>query len=706
MTIIGKSFLQIYKTQSKALAPRLRDASARFDPNAIDGDDDGKVQDGTRFERPALRRAMARLAGSISNSSPGDPIPIASASQLREFDGFDADHIIDVYANIRTQMEQKYGTIKTVKDAVDALKQIAQKVDLSFFGPNFDGNNNGRSRLNDDLDDIEINAIYAVLYALQDVQHLKKRRLMLVKSNDGTSFQTGGSTSIKPRVKDIADRTSGQHPEFAVRIEVPAHYDALHESHFSDDVNDFSDGVATQIARQVAIEAEKQTDPNKRQMLINASIMFESMAVSTHESVHAIAIPMIADEMLANARRLRPNAMDDFELLEEISKTTYATDDEVFKVGHMADIIRNLLESNNPISGLIQQSMLWRDAATPQEHLDLLKQIQQNMNVAGQTAIQEAQAVVAEIQNGNLNPLEQIAAMAWLNQQQENLEMLRERLQEIVNDAVDLEANIQAGTPENSRVAQRSEWVLRDGLNYLFDIIPPGHPGHGKDVALTVDELGNLVPFTDDRGAQIKDPYSSIEYMESSIIAMLQSADFQAWVANTTTAMPKNMGTLGMLEALTDQSNLTTVNGQVRFDSGPTIAALDPDVLQRYLDLQRYMHFNAETNFVWPPGFSQDKKAKLLHWMRDISFYGSFPHHRYLGGVSFASATNINASEIYPELVTSLLWGAGAARIPMTPDVRKSVIDILNWLYSGDSWKAKMPQISLEALGISPAAGV
>jgi 8-oxo-dGTP diphosphatase len=49
-------------------------SSERFNPNAIDGDDDGKVQEGTAWERPAIARnkkiQKRRLAGNISQDRP------------------------------------------------------------------------------------------------------------------------------------------------------------------------------------------------------------------------------------------------------------------------------------------------------------------------------------------------------------------------------------------------------------------------------------------------------------------------------------------------------------------------------------------------------------------------------------------------------------------------------------------------------------
>ena len=218
---------------------------------------------------------------------------------------------------------------------------------------------------------------------------------------------------------------------------------------------------------------------------------------------------------------------------------------------------------------------------------------------------------------------------------------------------------------------------------------------------MTVDELGNIVPFVDNDGKNIKDMYSSPEHMESIILAFLQSQDFQAWVTNMNRDAPATMGTLGILDSLTDTRHLSMSNNGPEFSVSYPMSQLDPDELNKYLDVARYAYFNTEMNFGWPPNFSTAMKVKLLNWMKQISYYGSYPHHQYLNGYTFSGPDRINASEIYPELVSSLIWGAGAARIPMPADVKQSVISILNWLYKGDGWKSRMPQVSLEALGVN-----
>lgn len=67
----GKSLMEeLY--EGKALGRKLRAATARFDPNAIDGDEDGMVQDGTAFQRPALpnKPDMGRDGFASRNSDP------------------------------------------------------------------------------------------------------------------------------------------------------------------------------------------------------------------------------------------------------------------------------------------------------------------------------------------------------------------------------------------------------------------------------------------------------------------------------------------------------------------------------------------------------------------------------------------------------------------------------------------------------------
>ena len=62
-----------------------RFATARFDPNAVDGDNDGLVQEGTAFERPATP-GVKPLANALGNQQPKTPkSPSGGLSEARRF---------------------------------------------------------------------------------------------------------------------------------------------------------------------------------------------------------------------------------------------------------------------------------------------------------------------------------------------------------------------------------------------------------------------------------------------------------------------------------------------------------------------------------------------------------------------------------------------------------------------------------------------
>lgn len=93
----------------KALGPRLRGVAraitSRFDANAIDGDEDGLIQDGTQFERPNVPKPSVPQANKPQGNVNIDPTSISAVrawmsgmtpSQMEEFRG----EPIDAYDNV------------------------------------------------------------------------------------------------------------------------------------------------------------------------------------------------------------------------------------------------------------------------------------------------------------------------------------------------------------------------------------------------------------------------------------------------------------------------------------------------------------------------------------------------------------------------------------------------------------------------------
>lgn len=689
--ILGQSLLQQHKINAKALGPKIRDVSARFDPNAVDGDDDGKVQDGTRFERPALERAAAKMRRGISGSMSQDMNPktpaATNAPEIKEFDGMDYDSLVKVYEKITSDMRAKYGDLDTVDDALQALKKVFKKVSLRHFGQEQNyTDSEGRSNLSDTLSPSEQGAIYAILHTLQEAPHLKKRRAFIQMQLDDGDFSADGSTAVMPRM-DLRDGTQ-KYPEFGLTISVPANMNALAQFVLSDESTQFFDGVAPQVAKQILKQASEAPDAETQQQMYMGAIIMMSMAVSTHESIHALVMPQIAEELIAKLKKRSPNATSDADLLEQLEKDSYGPD-ELFKISNMRDIIDDIESS---VIGNFIRSAAAYEAFGPEKFLE---------GVSGQTAaienvrdtfISEKSKVQDLVDDGSIPMLQGMLILAQMDNQ---IDQLNEKLTEAQAQVNDLETNINAGTPEKSEIAKIHKFIYGDGLNYFYDIFPPGHPGHGKDVVMTVDEMGNEVPFVDSDGQMVKDRQASPEAMESLLLSFMDSQNLSDYLDNNNISV--NSASLALF---TPGYSTVDTNGNRRFDVSQTINALDSDVLENYIRIQRQGLFFSKTTDMWPDFISDSIKWKLLNWMRQVSAYGSAPHEKYRNALTFASKNSINSAEIYPELISSLIFGAGAANVPMPADVRSAVVDILNWIYSGDGWKSLMPPISLEALGV------
>jgi hypothetical protein len=271
---------------------------------------------------------------------------------------------------------------------------------------------------------------------------------------------------------------------------------------------------------------------------------------------------------------------------------------------------------------------------------------------------------------------------------------LNETLNNLTNLIDNLEENIDNGTPENSIMGILHRSVYDSGLNYLSDVFPPGHPGHGTDVDLTVDVMGNMVTSVDPEGNPIKELMASPEYMESTIISLIKAKNFHK--------ASKDAGFgLEEIEDLLDDLNLDTDdNGNDIFDSDYAQRNVSPQDIDELAELLAQAHVAALAAEHWPSGIDDKTKWELLDWMRMISRYGSMTHFRYRTGLTSPTNKSVISVEVSAELITSLMLGAGAARTPMSPEVRGAIINILDWVYGGDSWKSILPDISLEALKV------
>lgn len=687
----GKNLL----LQQKALAANIRGLADRFDPNAVDGDNDGRVQDGTRFERPATPSAPKPkpIVGRISpvNISYGSN-SLPNTNKVKNFDGYDADYIKEQIDKIINTAKSKYGEIETVDDAIKALKTVFNKVDINHFGANWN-TSTGRSLREDTLSELEKSVIYALLYALNDTPHLKNRRLTLGHELDSEGLPApGGSNGLRPRL-----RLDGQpdYPEFGVIVSIPFHEDSLREYYFADDsdASGFLDGVALQTGAAILRAARDEKDPSKKAELENTAIKIMSMAVAMHEAVHAIDQPNKADFLIDGFQTLNPQAQNDKDRLKAFSDAVYPGF-SLMNVYLMRNMLKEIM-SQNSVGFTIRRAMAY-EALGPDVFLSKMKETRQRMSDIRDELVDQLNEINRVIRNSQNDPIRSLGAGLALNSVQSELARIRNEIASIDTEINELETNIKNGTPEQTEIGRMHKAVYDNGLNYLFDVFPPGHPGHNADVVMTVDENGQSIPYLDPDGLPIKNEFASPNYMQSSILSLMDAKDFIDEMNK------QGISINGIAQSILNPSDLinTDDNGNRQIDFSSIFTLAGPDARERAEIQARISLFSAMLSAVWPPQITDEQKWELVQWMGKISRYGSLPHHRYLNGLLFASPSLVSSAEIVPELISSLMLGGGAARTPMNGNVKSAIISMLNWVYGKDNWQSLMPPISLEALGI------
>lgn len=109
---------------SKKALRSLRGLTARFDPNAIDGDEDGLVQEGTPFERPATPRVPSK-----PRMMDAKPTVNEVAEGMRSSRARDTSRLFQMD---RKQLEAE------IDDAVDEAKSIVEQMKKDFPNSKFD----------------------------------------------------------------------------------------------------------------------------------------------------------------------------------------------------------------------------------------------------------------------------------------------------------------------------------------------------------------------------------------------------------------------------------------------------------------------------------------------------------------------------------------------------------------------------------------
>lgn len=679
--IFGSNVLKQHKTEVKSLMRQ-----ARFDPNAEDGDGDGFVQEGTRFRRPAPRRAMSQLTGKIRGRIAGSTgkYGITSNKGVKTFDGMDHEHVLETVGSIIDSVEQKYGKITTVKEAVDALKTVFGKVQIFHMGPNTA--RDGRSSLTDSLTQSESAVVAALLFTFNGMPELKKRRLVLSHEISGGAFSGNGSTGI---LRKTNAKGGPDFPEFGVKVNIP--FDENLAPQTLDENNTTNiDGVSNQLTKALLIHAESLPPGPEKDAYERAAFVAGFMGVSVHEAIHALDLPRNADQLNKEILQRNPNLKDEYET--EIARLLESGSEDFFLKNYMVSRFLNNIESSEAGVAVLMAKSYEEDSEedflfTAAMQIAELEKIKNDF-------YRQIKEMEAAADNPNASFLDKFTASAVIPDIENAIERIDLRLSRIETIEQDLINKSDEGKSQDSLIAKLRDAVYKDGLNYLFDIAPLGHPGHNKDVDMTVDAFGNEIPALDGDGNKTKVNTATWEFAESILLAFMKSQDFRTAAENAGFSFDEIEDDLDNVYISKD------ANGKDFFD----VAEVKKNVSQSSIDslIENIAQLNTSSKISsnWAPDIEDEEKWEIVDWMRMISKYGSLSHFRYRNGADKPSKDSIISVEVTAELISSLIFGAGAARVPMSPQVRSGIIKMLNWVYAGDSWKSILPEISLKALGL------
>ena len=166
--------------------------SARFDPNAVDADGDGVVQEGTQFARPAGPKAnLRRLATAPQEVAKMD----VNDKYFSGVKSVESDLVDKLESDINNFVESQFGKIDTKADLVTAMKAAHPNVIESFEFLN-------QMQPNTPLNPSQKGLAYGYLYVLARDPKLKNFNIKFkVNKNPHAAGSTGVSSQINDKGK-------------------------------------------------------------------------------------------------------------------------------------------------------------------------------------------------------------------------------------------------------------------------------------------------------------------------------------------------------------------------------------------------------------------------------------------------------------------------------------------------------------------------
>lgn len=661
--IFQKKILTEIKTQNKAM-PLVE----RFDPNAQDGDGDGRVQDSTNYERPAKpikpSKTIVRLGGAMDSSK--RMFPYNTGNNIKRFNGITAKDYLNRATEIVQEVESEFGQLRTLKDAHNALKKIFKRVIIKGYG---DADRNTKSDLSSVMSASEKLSIAILLHTVKGNNTLKKRTIVLTRNiNDDGSPNFDGATGIMQK-----DAAQG-YLEYGVRVTVPAH-DQSGEILSTMDNDVFYDGVANQILLSFLDEASPAQPESVLEEIKQLAGILAMASTSTHEGVHAMHMPSNAEFL-----EKKYGVSNQAEVIDEIAKNV--TDDDIANM-LLIDKVATLINSRE-FAHLL--APIFEYGKDKESSIQTLNNIIANHN-AEIVQIDEEIKQLRQVMSTAPAVFQQVISDAINNLMQNKIQMeaFANVIKNILSDA--------KSKSNYSDIAKAAKVMEQAQFDYAFDFYPVGHPLHGKDIVRTVDKNGDLVPYEELQEEKFLS--SSIGVPKDMMRMFLELEKARTYLENL--GVPP-----AVITAFTEGVDglfYLSPNGQLQTDLSVFSIAI-PGTMDR---LRKSFADNvsaAELSTLWHPVTNKKTIYKMLDWVRSFSSYGANPSFSYLGPFVSITPDRLVSVEAVAETFTSLLWGGGAINNPTTQDVKQGFIDIFDYLFDGRYWVDKLPAKSLEFLGL------
>lgn len=163
--------------------------SARFDPNAIDADGDGIIQEGTQFARPAgPKGSIRRLATAPQRVAKMD----VNEDYFKGVKSVESKVVDKLESDINNFVESQFGKVETKSDLVAALKASHPNILESFEFLN-------SMQPNTKLNPSQKGLAYGYLYVLARDPKLKNFNIKFAKNKNP---RAAGSTGVSSQIND------------------------------------------------------------------------------------------------------------------------------------------------------------------------------------------------------------------------------------------------------------------------------------------------------------------------------------------------------------------------------------------------------------------------------------------------------------------------------------------------------------------------